>query len=672
MVSGQSYIYSVAVTGPAPFRYQWYNAGTPVSGQTNTTYAVTAGSPGSTTYYVVVTNLFGAITSTVSTFTSISVPPPPTNAYATNILQLNPAGYWPMHETEAAAPGDVEVNYGSLGALGAAYYPDWAVNQGLIARQAAGALANDSDTAVHFTKNISSGSTVYYNHELFIPHTSPLTTLNPPFSVECWFYPTNTAAQDIWGQNGYEGLNAGASGGNQGALCGVRFCWGGGTVNFHAYGFNNGTTMSSLVQSPVEPIDQWYHLVLTCDASTNFMMYVNGSQADAASGVGLYSPDYWTPLTIGGSLGGRRAIAGYLDEFAVYTNAISDVSTHYNDARTGAPGQYFADVQNDHPVIYLRMDALAYSPPPLNTWPLLFNYGSAGANGVYTPGAAPGIVPGPARTNGAPFSGLSGTNVALFSGVSSYADAGNAAAFNPMDSNANFTVTAMFRGNPCDNRVQTIVGHGTNSWQLSVTTNGCLVFNAGNGNSAAGGTGQNAGNLQTRGVYNDGNWHQVAAVNRTNVISIYVDGALDTNRAPSGITATNIIPGNPNAVLIGADPSYTNSPAGVGRQFAGRICEVAFFTNALTAAQVQQLYNATVPPAVNTTPTNILFSVAGNQLTLSWPADHTSWRLQAQTNSSPAGLGVNWADLVGSSLTNRVVIPIGLSNGSVFYRLVYP
>src|SRR5262249_3266545 len=34
----------------------------------------------------------------------------------------------------------------------------------------------------------------------------------------------------------------------------------------------------------------------------------------------------------------------------------------------------------------------------------------------------------------------------------------------------------------------------------------------------------------------------------------------------------------------------------------------------------------------NTTPTNIVMSVSGNQLTLQWPSDHTGWTLQSQTN----------------------------------------
>jgi len=46
--------------------------------------------------------------------------------------------------------------------------------------------------------------------------------------------------------------------------------------------------------------------------------------------------------------------------------------------------------------------------------------------------------------------------------------------------------------------------------------------------------------------------------------------------------------------------------------------------------------------------------------------------LQSQTNSLDAGLGPNWFDVAESSLTNKVVIPTDPTQGSVFYRLIYP
>jgi autotransporter-associated beta strand protein len=59
-------------------------------------------------------------------------------------------------------------------------------------------------------------------------------------------------------------------------------------------------------------------------------------------------------------------------------------------------------------------------------------------------------------------------------------------------------------------------------------------------------------------------------------------------------------------------------------------------------------------------------------LTLSWPADHIGWRLQAQTSSLSTGLGTNWLDVPNSAATNQVAFPLDPAADSVFYRLVYP
>ncbi len=75
---------------------------------------------------------------------------------------------------------------------------------------------------------------------------------------------------------------------------------------------------------------------------------------------------------------------------------------------------------------------------------------------------------------------------------------------------------------------------------------------------------------------------------------------------------------------------------------------------------------------VNTTPTNITTSVSGNTLTLSWPTDHTGWRLQAQTNTLGAGLGTTWSDVIGTETSNTYNATINSANGTVFYRMVYP
>jgi autotransporter-associated beta strand protein len=76
------------------------------------------------------------------------------------------------------------------------------------------------------------------------------------------------------------------------------------------------------------------------------------------------------------------------------------------------------------------------------------------------------------------------------------------------------------------------------------------------------------------------------------------------------------------------------------------------------------------PVAFN--PTNLTYSVSNDQLMLSWPSEHTGWRLQMQTNTLATGLGVDWIDVPGSELTNRVTLPVDSNHGSAFFRLTYP
>ncbi len=763
VVQGNSYVYSVGADGVPPLYYQWFNGTMPISNATNASYTVTAGAPGGTTYSVVVSNLFGVVTSTVSAFTSISANPPSlTSGYETNLLLLNPAGYWPMHEVESPAHGDIEANYGSLGLLGTGYYPDWLGAPG-IQRDAPGALVGESDAAVYF--NFPSSDAGFQTNAMYVPHTSPVSTLNPPFSVECWFYPTNNNQGDIWSQSGFEGLNAGATGGGAGNVCGIRLDWNTSSDGFEIFSYCNSNTLNTLGQTGTTPLGQWYHLVVNCDASTNITLYVNSVSEYSVAAAGEYSPDYWMPFEVGNGRGNSRAVAGIVDEVAVYTNVLStgEIGADYAAGTNGSPGQYFQDVMNDNPVIYLRMDSPTYVVPSTNFWPVLFNYGSTAGNGLYTPGTMPGIVPGPStNANGIPFSGLPSAGVAQLSGVSSFADAGYANAYNPTGATS-FSVSAMFRGNPCDGRLQTIAGHSDNSWRMMMNTNGTLQCQLGTNASSV---------VNSVGVYNDGNWHQAVEVYTPNpnpalagTHALFVDGALSA--MTNGVSPNGILPGTNVDVLIGSDPEYTNNPAGLGRQFAGQICEVAFFTNALTAGQIAALYLATetnripayfapAPPAiasaapggtlsvtagvagtaglgyqwqiitnsvasvlatgsgsgvplnatlavgsvpvawnggqleltvtnaygtntafvvlslVSANPTNIVFAVTDNQLTLSWPADHIGWLLQAQTNRLSVGISTNWVNVNGSTTNNQVVVPINLTNGSVFYRLVYP
>jgi hypothetical protein len=71
-------------------------------------------------------------------------------------------------------------------------------------------------------------------------------------------------------------------------------------------------------------------------------------------------------------------------------------------------------------------------------------------------------------------------------------------------------------------------------------------------------------------------------------------------------------------------------------------------------------------------PAQLGFASAGNQLQLNWPADHTGWRLQTQTNSLDAGLGTNWSAVATSTQTNQMTLPLNATHGAVFFRLISP
>lgn len=64
-------------------------------------------------------------------------------------------------------------------------------------------------------------------------------------------------------------------------------------------------------------------------------------------------------------------------------------------------------------------------------------------------------------------------------------------------------------------------------------------------------------------------------------------------------------------------------------------------------------------------------SIAGNVLSLSWPAGQ-GWTLQVQTNSLAVGLGTNWVNIPGSTSQSSTNITIDPTVPTEFYRLVAP
>lgn len=140
--------------------------------------------------------------------------------------------------------------------------------------------------------------------------------------------------------------------------------------------------------------------------------------------------------------------------------------------------------------------------------------------------------------------------------------------------------------------------------------------------------------------------------------------------AVSGATSYNVkrssTNGGPYATIASvATTNLTNTGLVNGTTYYYVISTVSIGGESSDSAQVSVL-------PVSIAPVSLSMSSSPTTLSLSWPLDHTGWRLQAQTNDLSAGLSPNWFEVTGSAATNQVVLPVDANIGSVFYRLIYP
>ena len=182
-----------------------------------------------------------------------------------------------------------------------------------------------------------------------------------------------------------------------------------------------------------------------------------------------------------------------------------------------------------------------------------------------------------------------------------------------------------------------LFGHGDASWRMSV--NSASEPGANDGIAPADAT-------SSTGM-NDGNWHMVAytytGVPTQNYNgSLYVDGTLVANNS---VTATPA--GDGLDVWIGGSPDY-----GTARLLKANIANAAIYSQALTVAQVQSLYNG-----VYAGPVNLGVTRSGSNVVLNWP---TGTLLQA-------------TNLTGPWTTNNAALSpytVPATNGNEFYRIL--
>jgi len=533
-------------------------------------------------------------------------------SYSNAVVALAPVAYWPLTESVAPPFGAyIATNLGTTGVGGNGYYETWFQpwNTGTNVlyyqtnniQHVAGAIG-DSDLALNCTRSAAGagGYVVFPRATNGVQNTA--INILPPFSIEFWAKPSSTTSAVM------PLINEGRVPEQQGAEFGYTtnetgFCIGqyGGNFFFSTWNATGSDGTKQEIDTALTA-NAWQHMVITFDG-TNQTWFKNGAQVKTrkistsiANKLGqLYTPNMTAPLLIGtGSLigggNGGSEFAGAIDDVAIYTNLLDPtaIQNHYN-AATATDNTYQNTVLADNPTIYVRLGEPAYpvsNYPNPSTYPVAANAGVIGAagNGYYQPGTTPGVA-------GPPFSGFGANSRAVaINGHSGAVDvgAGNLPAeLNPTGQSP-MTVAGWFQANPADapSRFQILAGHGNSSWRIALDAwaDGNR-FNPGNGPELQF---TNIQDVVTNGfMVNDGNWHFVAGVSDGTNDYLYIDGLL----AKSGSGVGNIV-GTNGDVLLGADPanlvpSY-NSPT--VRTFDGQIAHIAFFTNALSGAQIQQLY----------------------------------------------------------------------------------
>jgi len=153
-----------------------------------------------------------------------------------------------------------------------------------------------------------------------------------------------------------------------------------------------------------------------------------------------------------------------------------------------------------------------------------------------------------------------------------------------------------------------------------------------------------------------------------NLIAVAGDGEVGLSwNSTFGATSYNVKRSNTN----GGPYSIIGSPATTTYTDATALNGATYYYVVSAANTGGESTNSTqvIATPTSTSPVNVSISLSNGVVTLTWPADHTGWRLQTQTN----GLGgTNWFAVAGAAQTNRLVVPMISGDGSVFFRLVYP
>jgi hypothetical protein len=343
---------------------------------------------------------------------------------------------------------------------------------------------------------------------------------------------------------------------------------------------NTTSGYSDLTLGGVAPLGQWVHLVGTYDGA-DVKLYVNGVLQFSTPHSGTLSGDI-TGLTIGASHNDAAhlptdAFSGKVDEVNIYANALTGQEVLQLYQATGgtvtvpppAPPPAPAPPATGGPIVHLAVDE--------GTGVSAADSSGNGNNGT--------LLNGPTWTTGKSGGALNfdGSNDTLVIGNSSTVNAAI----------ASVTVAAWVYRNANQAGYRAVVSRELNSTYYE---HYYLGFEDGQYrwfvNTTSG-----YSNLALGGAAPVGQWVHLVGTYDGATVSLYANGVLEFSTPHSGTFATDT-----TGITIGA--SYNDASHVPSEGLNGKVDEVNIYAYALTAQQVQQLYQATSggAPAATTGP----------------------------------------------------------------------
>jgi hypothetical protein len=185
----------------------------------------------------------------------------------------------------------------------------------------------------------------------------------------------------------------------------------------------------------------------------------------------------------------------------------------------------------------------------------------------------------------------------------------------------------------------------------------------GNGNGTVGGI--NFGSFSGTLTPSVGYPSLVAVSETGNTVSHYLNG----QSAGSGLLSGGFLEAND---FDNGNPMYIGARADGFNRLAGDLSELIVASSPMSGNEMAALANYLGAQhhfvLFNPSPTTLTFSTSGNQLTFTWPADHTGWQLQS--NSVGVTATGSWFTVPGSTVTNQITITPDTTKSSVYYRMV--